>query len=93
MPYGDPDPDDPHVLVGVSLPGDAGSVREMAAAFAEEFAAMGFDEDRILGLFRRPFYAGVHRALGILGEDGIRKIVRESVNVWGRRRLVVRDAR
>ena len=40
MPYGDPDPSDPSVLVGVEVPADAGAMREMAWVFAEEFAGL-----------------------------------------------------
>jgi len=91
MPFGDPHPSDPNVLVGVSLPGDEESTREMAIAFAEEFAALGFDEDRLMSLFRRPHYAGAHRAYRLLGEEAIRRILRESLAVWGSYRVVVRD--
>ena len=92
MPYDDPDPEDPHVLVGVELPADIESTREMAWAFAEEFAALGFDEERLLALFAQPFYAGAHQALRILGEEEIRMIVDESLKVWGRFRVTVKDA-
>jgi hypothetical protein len=92
MPYNDPDPDDPHVLVGVELAADRESIREMAYAFAEEFATLGFDEARLLALFRSPFYAGAHRALRILGEEEILGIVRESTQIWGRFRVSIRDA-
>ena len=94
MPYDDPDPQDPNVLVGVSVPatGDvAHSMREMAYAFAEEFASLGYDEHRLLSLFRRPFYAGAHKAFQVLGEAEISKIVRESLSAWGGYRIVVRD--
>jgi hypothetical protein len=91
MPYDDPDPSDPNVLVGVSLPGDRQSVEEMARAFAEEFAALGYDPGRLLGLFRRPFYAGAHLAWRVLGEDTIKQIVRESSEVWGRYRVRVQE--
>ena len=91
MPYREPDPSDPNVLVGVSLPGDEATTREMAVAFAEEFAALGFDEDRLMTLFRHPHYAGAHRAYRALGEETIRQVVREATNVWGRFRVVVRD--
>ncbi len=91
MPYGEPDPEDPNLLVGVSVPGDIESIREMAAVFAEEFAALGYDEDRLIQMFRRPFHAGAHRALRLLGEPEIRRIVQESLRVWGRYRVVVRD--
>ena len=83
MPYGDPDPTDPQVLVGVELPADPEAMRDMAWVFAEEFARMGFDTSRILGLFRSPFYAGAHRALVALGEADITAIVEECVGVWG----------
>lgn len=90
MPYDDPDPQDPMMLVGVALPAGRDSQVEMARVFAEEYARMGFDEDRILGLFRRPFYAGAHNALRELGEDTIRAIVRDTTRVWGRVRIVDR---
>jgi hypothetical protein len=91
MPYDDPEPDDPHLLVGVSLPGDEASTREMAAAFADEFAQMGFDRDRLLRLFANPFYAGAHAARQLLGDAEVVRIVEDSVRVYGTRRLAVVD--
>jgi hypothetical protein len=91
MPYHDVDAADPHELIGVALPGDETVTREMAAAFAEEFARMGFDRARVLAVFRQPFYAGAHRAWRLLGDDAIRRIVDESVAVWGRVTRVVID--
>jgi hypothetical protein len=92
MPYRDPDPSDPNVLVGVSLPGNREGLREMAATFAEEFARLGFDEERLLKLFCRPDYAAAHRAYRVLGEHEIRRIIREAVGVWGQFRVVVRES-
>ena len=83
MPYGDPDPTDPHVLVGVVLPADTAAVRDMAWVFAEEFARLGFDARRMLRVFKSPFYAGAHQALRLLGEPEIRAIVEECVAVFG----------
>jgi hypothetical protein len=91
MPYDDPDPTDPNVLVGVSLPADEEATREMAFAFAEEFAAIGFDEQRLMTLFRHSHYAGAHRAYRLLGEGEIRRIIQESLKVWGNYRVVVQD--
>ena len=91
MPYDDPDPQDPMMLVGVELPGGRAAQVEMARCIAEEYARMGFDEEQILGLFRRPFYAGAHQALKDQGEEEIRRMVTEAVAVWGRLRSVVRD--
>jgi hypothetical protein len=92
MRYGDPEPDDPQVLVGVSLPGDEKTTLEMAEAFADEFAQLGTGSEEILAMFRSPFYAGAHRAYTVLGELTLRRLIDESVEVWGRFRRVVRDA-
>ncbi len=85
MPWNEADAADPNVLVGVALPADAAAVRDMAWVFAEEFARLGFDTRRILGLFRTPFYAGAHAALRALGDVEIAAIVDECVRAWGRR--------
>ena len=92
MPYDDPDPDDPHLLVGVSLPGDETTTREMAEAFADEFAQMGFDRDRLLRLFSNPFYTGAHAARQLLGDAEITRIVVDSLRAYGGRSYVIRDA-
>ena len=54
----------------------------MAAAFAEEFAAMGWDEARLLHLFRNRGYAGPHMAWQQLGEERIRTLIEEAVSPW-----------
>jgi hypothetical protein len=92
MPYREPDPDDPNVLVGVDLPADAEAVRDMAWVFAEEFARLGHDAPQILRVFRAPFYAGAHRALRELGEAEVSAIVAECVDVWGTARRAVARA-
>jgi hypothetical protein len=91
MPYDDPDPTDPQVLVGVALPSSEEATREMAYVFAEEFARMGFDAQRVLSLFRDPFYAGAHGAYCSLGEESIRSIVEECIAVWGRSAARIQD--
>ena len=79
MPYGEPDPSDPNLLVGVVVPAEAETMREMVYVFAEEFARMGYDEVRLLRVFRNPFYAGAHQAYRALGEQAVSQIVRECV--------------
>ncbi len=92
MPYDDPDPSDPQMLVGVTLPCSAAATREMAETFADEFAQLGLARARILALYREPFYAGAHEAWQHLGDTEIGRIVDESLRVWGRYRFVVRDS-
>jgi hypothetical protein len=91
MPYDDPDPTDPQMLVGVLLPSGPEAMREMAYVFAEEFARLGHDRDQILRLFRNPFYAGAHGAWRALGASETAAIVDECVAVWGRVRPVDRE--
>jgi hypothetical protein len=86
MPWDEPDPTDPNVLVGVECPAPVEAPREMAWVFAEEFARMGFDARAILRLFRSPFYAGAHQALRVLGEPEVAAIIADCVRVWGSRR-------
>lgn len=87
MPYDDPDPSDPNMLVGVEVRGTAGSTRDMAYVFAEEFARMGFNKMSLLRVFQTPFYAGAHRAYLELGRVEIEEIVDECLGVWGRIKL------
>jgi len=86
MPYNDPDPTDPTVLVGVVLPAGAEATLEMAHIFAEEFARMGHDKKQLLSIFQNPFYAGAHQAYRALGEEKIESIIEECLAVWGRAR-------
>ncbi len=82
MPYNDPDPTDPNMLVGVELESSADTVEDMAYVFAEEFARIGFDREKILRVFRTPFYAGAHRAWLELGAPRIDAIVDECLAIW-----------
>ncbi len=88
MPYGDPDPSDPSILVGVTLPGDAASTRAMAEVFADEFARLGYDERGIFALFEEPFYAGAHATLAALGVPAVLRIIQDAVARWPRVRVV-----
>ena len=85
MPWNDPDRTDPMELVGVSVPGDEESLRDMAWAFAEELARDGRDSREILAIFGDASYAGPHLAWRTLGEPEVCGIVAECVHVLGRR--------
>lgn len=87
MPYNEPDPTDPNMLVGVELPADVDTTEDMAYVFAEEFARIGFDKEKIMSLFSRPFYAGPHRAYQELGAKRIEQIVAECMAIWGNKKF------
>ncbi len=92
MPYDEADGTDPLMLVGVELPAGESASLEVIRVFAEEYARMGFGEEKLMEIFRNPFYAGAHRAWLALGDERAREEVRDLVKVWGRVRYVERDA-
>jgi hypothetical protein len=91
MPFEDPDPTDPNMLVGVMLPADAEATRDMAYVFAEEFARFGYTREQLLWLFKNPFYGGAHGAYRSLGEPETLSIIDECLKVWGNIRITVQD--
>ncbi len=91
MPYNDPDPTDPNMLVGVMLPAEAEATRDMAYVFAEEFARLGCSREQLLWLFKNPFYGGAHGAYRALGENQTLSIIDECLNVWGRVQISIQD--
>jgi hypothetical protein len=91
MPYKDPDPSDPNVLVGVVLPAEKETMQDMAYAFAEEYALLGYDSEGLFRVFQNPFYAAAHQAYRALGEEAVRKIIAECMAAWGGIRFVFKD--
>ena len=92
MPYDDPDPTDPNMLVGVMLPADAEATRDMAYVFAEEFARLGYDCRQILALFKNRYYGGAHGAYLALGETAISSIIDECIGAWGALKISILDS-
>jgi len=91
MPYKDPDPTDPNMLVGVILAADAEATRDMAYVFAEEFARLGYTREQLLWLFKNPFYGGAHGAYRSLGENETLSIIDECLSAWGQARFSILD--
>ncbi len=67
------EPGDPLDLVGTVVPG--GDLEVLARCFIEEFAAMGYEGDRILELFRQPQYVAVHPVYRAKGETATRRLI------------------
>src|SRR5262249_37421978 len=91
MPFQDPDPTDPNMLVGVVLPADAEATRNTAYVFAEEFARMGYTREQLLSIFKNPFYGGAHGTYQALGESETIIIIDECLNAWGQIKFSVLD--
>ena len=71
------EPEDPLALVGVVLGRgpDEGALTEMAWCFVEEYVRMGWSGERIMRLFRNPFYRGPHQILRMKGEEFVRGLI------------------
>ncbi len=75
------DPDDPMELVGVTLP--EGSLEEMAECLVEEYIRDGWDDERLLHLFREPFYRATHQVYLEKGEEYILALICRLREKWG----------
>jgi len=76
-------PDDPLTLVGVALPDSDGALEEMARTFVQEYLLQGWDERRLLALFRNPFYRAPHLVYRVCGEEYVRRLIAEVLAGWG----------
>ena len=89
MPYDDPDPTDPMTLHGVAIEtSNDAAMLEMAECFIDEYARLGFDENRILHMFDTRGYAGPFMATQCLGKEKISELVHRVLARWGGRRNV-----
>jgi len=83
MPTKPFEPDDPLALVGVAVPADADALDEMARCLVEEYLRDGWEEGRLLALFRSPFYRTPHLIYRARGEEYVRQLIEEVRGRWG----------
>jgi len=69
-----------------TVPDDMEETREMACAFAEEFARMGHDGPTILRMFQNPFHLGAYDTYRALGHAATAAIIEQCL-ARGRTRL------
>ncbi len=84
------EPEDPMALVGVALP--RGDADLMAACLVDEYVRLGLSDERLLALFRSPFYAGAHAVYRARGEAYVKTLIAQARARWGRPRFTVRRA-
>ncbi len=78
------EPDDPLALVGVALPPSEDALEEMARTFVQEYLLQGWDERRLLAIFRNPFYRAPHLVYRARGEEYVRRLIAGVLAGWGR---------
>ena len=78
------EPDDPLELVGVPVPVDEVTFDEMASCLVEEYVRDGWTDERLLALFRSPFYAGLHVIWRRRGEPWVLALIADTRRRWHR---------
>ncbi|MDP6447249.1 MAG: hypothetical protein QF805_25865 [Pirellulaceae bacterium] len=73
-------PEDPMDLRGFEVPGDPELMMRM---LIEDYARMGWDADAIMRLAQDPNYLAFHGLLRMLGEDGLRRRVADTISRCG----------
>lgn len=77
------EPDDPVEMMGLQLAGQSeAQLRDMALCFAEEFIREGWDEERLLKLFKNPFYKGPYLVFRQKGDPFVRSVILEALRMW-----------
>lgn len=75
MPKDEFETEDPMELVGMVLPGEAGTLEVMAECIVEEYVRMGWDERRLMTLFVNPMFLATYRIYRQKGEAYVRELV------------------
>jgi hypothetical protein len=69
--------DDPMEFVAMRFPVPEGvdADAEMTRCFVEEYAVMGMPPERVLRLFKSPFFEGTHKVMATRGERFVQEII------------------
>jgi hypothetical protein len=74
--------EDPMELVGMVMPGEPGQLEVMAECLVEEYIRMGWDEERLMTLFKNPMFAATFRIYRHKGEEYVRALIRNILEKW-----------
>ncbi len=73
---------DPMELIAMVLPGNEGTLDEMAKCLIEEYVRLGWDEVRLMTLFHNPMFLGTHRIFRLKGEEYVKALIHETQQRW-----------
>jgi hypothetical protein len=75
--------DDPVEMIGMQLPNQTEEqLRDMALCFAEEFVREGWSEERLMKMFKNPFYQGPYLVWQQKGDDYVQSVIDDAVRMW-----------
>ena len=74
------DPHDPFDLVGTPVPVEDGhdSLAEMALCFVAEFVNMGWNDKKVMSMFKKSAYRGPHMVFRLKGEEYVRQLIEQA---------------
>jgi hypothetical protein len=82
MPHEEFVAEDPMEMVGMVLPGEPGQLEAMAECLVEEYVRLGWDEERLMVLFRNPMFLATHRIHRQKGEPYVRALIQQVRAKW-----------
>jgi hypothetical protein len=83
MAQKDLEADDPFEINGVEMPGQTeAELRDMVLCIAEEFVREGWSEEKLLEMFKNPFYQGPYLAWKQKGDEYVLAIICEAIKMW-----------
>jgi O-phosphoseryl-tRNA(Cys) synthetase len=74
--------EDPMELIGIVMPGEPGQVEAMAECLVEEYARMGWSEEKLFTLFVNPMYMATYRIYRQFGEDYVQELINRTCDRW-----------
>ena len=75
--------DDPIEMIGIQLSNQTEEqLRDMALCFAEEFVREGWDEEKLMKMFKSPFYQGPYMVWKQKGDEYVKSVIDDAVNMW-----------
>ena len=75
--------DDPMEMIGIQFPHQSEKeLRDMALCFAEEFVREGLDQEKLLKMFKNPFYQGPYMVWEQKGDVFVQSVIDEAIKMW-----------
>jgi len=75
--------DDPIEMIGIQLPNQTEEqLRDMALCFAEEFVREGWSGEKLIKMFKNPYYQGPYLVWKQKGDEYVESVIDDAVNMW-----------
>jgi hypothetical protein len=83
MAHKDNEADDPVEMIGIQLSHQTEEqLRDMALCFAEEFVRGGWSAEKLMKIFKNPFYQGPYMVWKQKGDDYVQSVINDAIKMW-----------